>query len=294
MKKNVANILYHVCIVLLSAGMALSLPNTIKYLAQKVLMYWAFLENEEVFLVATEIAAAIILIVSVNIVVRDWRLRRLARFAKDAGLAGVARATDLLTRRRLKKMKAEQGFGRSVMVINSTGFQTFTDSEGDLHQVLRNCREAKIMLLNPLMDRVTALKSLAEPDTTPDIFREQITRSIDFLKSLRALQKNIRLKLYRDAPLLKLAILGDYLCLQHYPTGLNVRNMPEYVFKHGQRSGLFNLFYQYFVSLWFDLEIPEYDLDTDELIYRDKAGNEVRREKFGEVLMSPDISNDPV
>ena len=286
MKRDAANILYHVCVVILSAGMALSLPNAIKYLAQKVLMYWSLLENEEIFLIFTEITAAVILIFLVNVVVRDWRLRKLSRFAKDAGLAGVARATALLTRRRLKKMKEEQGFGRNVMIINSTGFQTFTDSEGDLHQVLRNCREAKIMLLNPLMDGVAArAKSLADRDTTPEIFREQIIRSIDFLKGLKALQKNVRLKLYGNAPLLKLAILGDYLCLQHYPMGLNVRNMPEYVFKHDQHGGLFNLFYQYFVSQWFDLKIPEYDLVSDELIYRDKAGNEVRREKFNEVVM---------
>ena len=286
MKRDAANILYHVCVVILSAGMALSLPNAIKYLAQKVLMYWSLLENEEIFLIFTEITAAVILIFLVNVVVRDWRLRKLSRFAKDAGLAGVARATALLTRRRLKKMKEEQGFGRNVMIINSTGFQTFADSEGDLHQVLRNCREAKIMLLNPLMDGVAArAKSLADRDTTPEIFREQIIRSIDFLKGLKALQKNVRLKLYGNAPLLKLAILGDYLCLQHNPMGLNVRNMPEYVFKHDQHGGLFNLFYQYFVSQWFDLKIPEYDLDSDELIYRDKAGNEVRREKFNEVVM---------
>ncbi|HXY53310.1 MAG TPA: hypothetical protein VEM40_01415 [Nitrospirota bacterium] len=286
MKRSVANILYHVSVVILSAGIALSLPNTIKYLAQKVLMYWSLLENEEIFLIVTEVAAAIILIFLVNVVVRDWRLRKLARLAKDAGLAGVAPATALITRRRLKKKKEEQGFGRNVMIINSTGFQTFTDSEGDLHQVLRNCREAKIMLLNPLMDGVTArAKSLSDPDTTPEIFREKIIRSIDFLKGLKVLQKNVRLKLYGNAPLLKLAILGDYLCLQHYPMGLNARNMPEYVFKHDQHGGLFNLFYQYFVSQWFDLKIPEYDLDTDELIYRDKAGNEVRREKFNEVVM---------
>jgi hypothetical protein len=286
MKKNGANMLYHVCVVVLSAGLVLSLPNTIKYLAQKVLMYWSFLENEDVFLVATEIAAAIILILLINVFIRDWRLRKLARFAKDAGLVGVARATAHLAKRQLKKMKAEHGFGRSVMIINSTGFQTFTDSEGDLHQVLRNCREAKIMLLNPLMDGVaTRVKSLAGTDTTPAIFREQIARSIDFLKSLKALQKNVRLKLYGDAPLLKLAILGDYLCLQLNPAGLNVRDMPEYVFKHGQHGSLFNFFYQYFVSQWFDLKIPEYDLDTDELIYRNKAGNEVRRERFSEIIM---------
>jgi hypothetical protein len=61
--------------------------------------------------------------------------------------------------------------------------------------------------------------------------------------------------------------------------------MPEFAFKHDRNGGLFDLFYQYFVSQWFDPAIPEYDLDTDELIHRDRAGNEVRREKFNEVVM---------
>jgi hypothetical protein len=278
--------LYHIFVVLLSAGIALSLPVTIKYIAQRMLMYWSVVENEELFLVATEIGAAIILIVFFNAIVRGWRIRKISRMAKDAGLAGVARATALLERRRLKKLKEGQGFGRNVMIISSTGFRTFADPAGDMHDVLQTCREAKILLLDPLKDGVTVrARSLADPCVTPEGFREQIIRSIDFLKGLKAHQKNIRLKLYQDVPLLKLAILGDYLCLQHYPAGLNVRKMPEYVFKHDQNGGLFNLFYQYFVSRWFDPNIPEYDLDTDELVYRDKAGNEVRREKFNEVAM---------
>lgn len=286
MKKNMTHMLYHIFVVVLSAGIALSLPVTIKYIAQRILMYWSVVENEELFLVATELVAAIILIVFFNGIIRGWRIRKISRMAKDAGLAGVARATALLERRRLKKLKEVQGFGRNVMIISSTGFRTFADPTGDMHEVLQTCREAKILLLDPLKDGVTArARSLADPDVTPEGFREQIIRSIDFLKGLKAYQKNIRLKLYQDVPLLKLAILGDYLCLQHYPAGLNVRNMPEYVFKHDQNGGLFNLFYQYFVSRWFDPNIPEYDLDTDELVYRDKAGNEVRREKFNEVVM---------
>lgn len=286
MRKNITHMLYHIFVVLLSAGIALSLPVTIKYFAQRMLMYWSVVENEELFLVATEIGAAIILIVFFNAIVRGWRIRKISRMAKDAGLAGVARATALLERRRLKKLKEGQGFGRNVMIISSTGFRTFADPAGDMHDVLQTCREAKILLLDPLKDGVTVrARSLADPCVTPEGFREQIIRSIDFLKGLKAHQKNIRLKLYQDVPLLKLAILGDYLCLQHYPAGLNVRKMPEYVFKHDQNGGLFNLFYQYFVSRWFDPNIPEYDLDTDELVYRDKAGNEVRREKFNEVAM---------
>jgi hypothetical protein len=286
MKKNITHIAYHLAVVILSAGIAFSLPVMIRYIAQKVLIYWSLIENEELFLVATEVAAAIILIIFMNAVVKDWRLRKSAGLARTAGLADACLETSLLARRRLKKLKEEQGSGRNAMIIGSTGFRTFTEPSGDLHRVLQNCREAKIMLLDPLKDGMIArAKSLADPHLTPECFREQIIRSIDFLKGLKAHRKNIRLKLYHDAPLLKLAILGDYLFLRHYPAGSNVRAMPEFAFKHDRNGGLFDLFYQYFVSQWFDPAIPEYDLDTDELIHRDRAGNEVRREKFNEVVM---------
>jgi hypothetical protein len=41
---------------------------------------------------------------------------------------------------------------------------------------------------------------------------------------------------------------------------------------------------------WKDSNIPEYDLDTDEIIYRDTAGNELKRENFNEsrVCAAPD------
>jgi hypothetical protein len=67
--------------------------------------------------------------------------------------------------------------------------------------------------------------------------------------------------------------------------------MPRYVFKHDPNIGsLYFPFYQYFVGKWNETDIPEYDLETDELIYRDKAGNEVRREKF-EGAKTEDLSN---
>jgi hypothetical protein len=285
MKKNALHIVYHVAVVVLSAAIALSLGDITRYLTRKVLLYWSLIENQEVFLVSTEIAAAILLIVLINAVVRSVRIRKFFRMANTAGMAAMAPPAAFFARRRVKKLKEEQGSGRNIMLISSTGFRTFVDPAGDLHGVLKNSREAKIMLLDPLSDGVNArAKSLANLGITPEGFREQIMRSIDFLKGLKASQKNIRLKLYRDVPLLKLAILGDYLCLQHYPTGLNVRTMPEFVFKHDQGGSLFNLFYQYFVSRWFDPSIPEYDLDTDELVYRDTSGNEVNREKFSEAV----------
>jgi len=45
-----------------------------------------------------------------------------------------------------------------------------------------------------------------------------------------------------------------------------------------------------------NLGIPEYDLETDELIYRDRTGNEVRRESLNEkkmnVLPNTELRND--
>jgi hypothetical protein len=286
MKKNAAHILYHISVVVTSAAIALSLGDITRFLTRKVLLYWSFIENQEVFLVAAELTAAITLIVLINVIVRSWGIRKRSFMARIAGLFRVVSPKAFLAKRRLKKLKEEQGAGRNVMIISSTGFRTFADPTGDLHQVLRSCREAKIMLLDPLKDGVIArAKSLAEPTITPEILRDQIIRSIDFLKELKAHQKNIRLKLYHEVPLLKLSIFGDFLCLQHYPAGLNVRKMPEYVFKHAKEGNLFGLFYQYFVTRWLDPAIPEYDLDTDELIYRDKVGNEQKREQFNEVVM---------
>ncbi len=285
--KNITHMLYHVAIIILGAAIALSLPETIGYLAGRVLAFWTYLENEKLFLVSLEIAAAVLLVLLFSHLARSWKDRRLSRMARSAGLTLVAYARGVFSRKRVRSLKERNGSGKDVMVIGSTGFRTFVDPEGDLHRVLQSCREAKIMLLDPLREGVVArARSIPDPEVSPESFREQIIRSIDFLKGLKSLQKNIKLKLYRDMPLLKLAILGDYVCVRHYHTGLNVDEMPEYVFKHDSNpGGLYDPFYQYFLSRWRDPSIPEYELETDELVYRDRTGNEVKRERFNDVVM---------
>jgi len=285
--KNISHMLYHVAVIILGAAIALSLPVTISYLAGRVLAFWTYMENEKLFLVSLEIAAAMLLVLLFSHLARSWKDRRLSRMARSAGLTLVAYTRGIFTRKRIKTLKERNGQGKDVMVIGSTGFRTFVDPEGDLHRVLQTCREAKIMLLDPLREGVVArARSIPDPEVSPESFREQIIRSIDFLKGLKSLQKNIKLKLYRDMPLLKLAILGDYVCVRHYHTGLRVDDMPEYVFKHEQNpGGLYDPFYQYFQSRWRDPNIPEYELETDELVYRDKSGNEVKRERFNDVVM---------
>jgi len=280
--KNTGRVLFHVAVIAVSAFIALSLPAIVTFVAQNLLVYWSFIGNEKVFLVSVEIALAIFLILFTHRVRGNWKGRRISRMAQRAGFVQEMPPRSFLTRPWARKMKAGQGFGREVLLLGSTGWRTFADPQGEFHSVLQNCREAKIMLLDPCGDgaKIRA-KSILDPNITPESFGEQIRKSIAFLKELKAVQKDIRLKLYPDAPLFKLAILGDYLWIKHYHTGLDVQTMPEFLFQHDRNHASFYIpFYQYFLSRWNQPGLPEYDLETDELIYRDGLGTELKREKF--------------
>ena len=295
MFKNLAHMTYHISVVLLSAALALSVPFLLSYMARSLLKTWAFIENEKIFLVGLEMITAVILILFFNHIRRGWQDRRIARMARSAGLVGATLVNGMLFRRKTKKMKKELGFARELMIIGSTGCRSFVEPEGDLHEAIGNCREAKIMLLDPLAEgAINRARSIPDPEITPEVIRGQITKSIDFLKELWAAQKQVRLKLYPTQPLLKLAIVGDYAFLQHYHMGLNVRHMPEYTFRNEQKhGGLYVPLYRYFLSQWQDPDIPEYDFDTDELVYRDRSGNEVRRERFHNASLSPAAEQEP-
>lgn len=271
--------MFHIGVVALSAGIALSLPFFISQLASNLLAYWALVANETIFLTALEILVATLLILFLN-ALRSWtRDRRLARTARAAGMVYFTSNRRFLARRRFRRLRERQGIGKDVMVMGSTGFRTFAHPGQDLHNVVRQARRARIMLLNPSSDGASArAKTILDPEVTPERLRLQICESIAFLKQLRTAQRDVRLKLYSDPPLLKLAILGDYAWVQHYHAGQDVQGMPGYLFGYDQvPQGLYAIFYEYFLRRWNDPDIPEYDLDRDELVFRDGAGNEVKR-----------------
>lgn len=280
--KETTAVLYHILVVALSAGVALSLPVAAGFLSQDFSAYWSVIQNDRVALIALEVAVAILLIASINYLRRSIRDRKTAEMAEDAGLTLFFLPRGLFAQRRIKRLKRRHGLARNTMIIGSTGYRTFVHPHGDLHAVLENCMEAKIMLLNPYSDAARArAKAILGPDITLESFQEQVGKCIEFLKRLRAAQKSIQLKLYSDPPHVKLTILGDYIWLQHYHPSRDVHVMPEYVFKHTRDDhGLYAMFYQYFIKRWESPEIPEYDLETDELVYRESNGNVARRERI--------------
>ena len=161
--------------------------------------------------------------------------------------------------------------------------------------VLMTCMGAHILLVNPYgQEATTRIDAILHPHFTLEKFRKEVRESIALLKRLKATGKAVKLKLYSDPPLVKLTILGDYFWLKHYHTDLDVQTMPEYMFQHNRNDhGLYNLFYQYFMQRWGNPEIPEYDFDTDELVYRGHNGTEVMRERLGMGKEAEDLRQEP-
>ena len=276
--RNTAGSLYHIVVVALSAGIALSLPAG----AKQFLSFWSRVEHDLISLIAVEMTVAILLIVCLNYFHRSIRDRALATVATGAGLVSFFPRRTRGAQRHITQLKEEQGTGRTISVIGSSGHSTFVDQVGGLSSVLDKCLGARIMLVNPYSQEASArIQAINHPEFTLETFREEVRQSIRLLKRLKAMGKAVKLKLYSDSPLMKLVILGDYLWLQHYHADLDVQTMPEYVLRHNRKDhGLYTLYAHYFVQRWESAEIPEYDLDTDELVYRSKAGNEIRRERF--------------
>lgn len=280
MKKISSYILYHVFVITASAGLAFALPYALRDLAHDLPRSLALLRHQQAAVAGIEVTAAVLLVLLFHAIKRAWDYRRLAMTAECAGLvpAGLTCSRQRGSARKSRAMKEEIGPVHEIMLIGSTG-RSFSDPEGDLHQALLKCREARVMLLDPReQDLMTEHGSVQGSDS--QAVREQITSGIEFLRGLRAYRKKIRLKLYPDAPLLTMAVLGEYACVRHYHAGPDAA-VPEFVFRNRDRQGgLYMPLVRYFQSRWEDPDIPEYDFETDEIVYRDRLGYEVLRERL--------------
>jgi hypothetical protein len=281
--RNASGSLYHIIVVALSAGIALLLPAG----AKQFLAFWSHVEHDKLSLIAVEMTVAVLIIAGLNYIHRSTRDRALASVAAGAGLVSFFPRRARRAQQCVAELKEEHGTGRTIKVMGSSGCSTFVDHVGDLASVLDKCLGAQILLVNPYsVEASQRIRALDHPEYTLAVFRQEVRQSIALLKRLKAMGKAVKLKLYADQPLMKMVILGDYLWLQHYHADLAVETMPEYVLRHNRKDhGLYTLYAHYFEQRWESAEIPEYDLETDELIYRNRTGQEIKRERFEQQAM---------
>ncbi|MET0515034.1 MAG: hypothetical protein ABW047_06880 [Nitrospiraceae bacterium] len=269
---------FHVVVITLSTGIAWSLPS----IAKAFLVHWSKLEHDHVFLLSIEVAVAIVLIVGLNFIGRSLSDRKLTKIAMEAGLVSFFPNHNRHAEKKIHELRERHGLGRTILAIGSTGYGTFVDNEGEWHAILEKSLQANIMLMNPFSEeaRIRA-RSLVLAGAPAPCFQEELGATLELFRRLKAEGKVLKLKLYADRPHVKMVILGDYLWLQHYHTGIDVKSVPEYVFQYNlKHHGLYTLFSQYFMKRWENPDIPEYDFDTSELVYRTKNGREIRREVF--------------
>src|SRR5205807_2391276 len=173
---------------------------------------------------------------------------------------------------------------RDACVLTLTGHGTFVDERSPVREVLRSAYEIRVMLVNPVGEGVRRRVESLPPEVTVLSFHGEIEASIAYLAELRKLGKKVTLKFYDEEPFWKIIVLGDHVWVQHCHRGCELNQQAEYVFAlqhRDPRRGLFVPFYTYFLERWDEARHPEYDFESNQLVYRDAAGNETGRAPLG-------------
>jgi hypothetical protein len=284
-------ILSHGAVTILAVAIAFSLPGFANYILNEWL---PGVENNATLLLATEIALASVLALIFNLATVAWDHRQRVLTARLASLVH-ARNGDAgwWARRRERALVDQLTTARDAFVLTLTGYDTFVARDSLLREVIGKAYEIRVMLINPCG---TGLRQRAEslpPEITVLTLHTEIEATIGHLSALRKFGKKVKLKFYDEEPFWKLVVLGDYIWVQHCHSGFAVKDQPEYVFalQHSEpRHGLFVPFYMIFLNHWNDPRHPEYDFETNELVYRDAGGKETGREVLGVPIDSSSVT----
>src|SRR2546422_7415298 len=125
-------LLYHVGVIIVSAAIAATLPFTFAFLARGLLASWSVIENEKVFLVAAEIAVALVLVLALSHARTSWQNRRLSRMARTAGMVYFSSGNGVLSRRGAHRREEQHPRMGGLMIIRAPGFCTPGHPQRDL------------------------------------------------------------------------------------------------------------------------------------------------------------------
>jgi hypothetical protein len=277
-------ILSHGAITLLAVAIAFSLPGVANYILNE---WWPEVQNNANLLLATEVGLASVLALLFNLAKIAWDHRRRVLTARLASLVYARNAgAGWWSRRRERALVSQLPAARDAFVLTLTGYDTFVADVSLLRGLIEKAYEIRVMLVNPIGKALRERADSLPPEITVLTLHTEIEAVVAYLSGLRKFGKKVSLKFYDEEPFWKLIVLGDYVWVQHCHSGFAVKEQPEFVFalQHREpRHGLFVPFYMVFLNQWNDAHHPEYDFDTNELVYRDASGRETGRD----VLSAP-------
>ncbi len=270
----------HVVITLLAVGIAFSLPVVSKYI---LFYWWPKVEDNTQLLMITEIGFATVLVLLFNISKIAWDGRRSMHMNKIASLVYAREGRGWMSRRKERDMRKKIASARDIYIMSITG-DTFSSENSELQKTLELAYEIRVMLANPYGKGVASrAQSLDDPEAMLQAYRQETEMSIAYLRKLAVIGKKVKLRFYEEPPFWKLVVTGEYVWVQYCHDGHEVKTQPEYVFglQHGNpQRGFFAPFYKYFLDQWNDPRHSEFNFETNELVYRNGDGNEIRRVTF--------------
>jgi hypothetical protein len=279
---GVRQILAHGAVTLLALVIAFSLPPAARYI---LYTWWPRVETDTSLLLATEIGFASALVLLFHLAKLAWIDRQKVAMVKLSALVYARNARNhWLARLRERSLVKDLPVARDACVLTLTGHNTFTDGKSLVREALKSAYEIRVMLVNPVGEGLRRCVDSLPAHVTVLSFQGEIEASIAYLAGLRKLGKKVTLKFYDEEPFWKVIVLGDLVWVQHCHRGYELKQQPEFVFArqhHDARQGLFTPFFLYFLERWSESRNPEYDFDSNELVYRDAAGNETGRAPLG-------------
>jgi hypothetical protein len=276
-----SNIATHAGITLLAVAIAFSLPQAASFI---LFNWWPKVQDDSQLLLYTEIAFATVLVLLLNFVKLAWHYRQRARMSAIASLVHAHEEDHWLSRWVKDDRLRGLPWKRDLTILAVTGYGTFAASDSALKNILNECYELRVMLMNPYGPGAQAYAALhADSAAILADLRREAHASIDCLRRLAGGGKKVALKLYDDPPFWKLVFTGEHAWVRCVAGSRDQGKFPEYVFAlQAERPtrGFFPAFYTYFLTQWNDTGHPDYAFDTAELVYRDADGAAARRVPF--------------
>lgn len=275
------HIISHIGVTLLAVGIAFTLPMLAKFI---LFTWWPLVEGDSQLLMITEISFAAVLVLLFNLFLNARQGRLSHRMSRLASLVHVREEGNWFSRWTDRNLLSRVTGTRDVAVMSITGYDTFVSERRNLHRVIDNSYELRVMLMNPYgPGALRRVQSLGDPAPLLDTYCQETAATLERLANLVAAGKKVTLKFYEDPPFWNLIVTGEYVWVQYCHDGHELKTQPEYVFalqKNKPALGLFSAFYVHFLNQWNDSRHPEYDFASRELIYRNDKGNEVKRLPF--------------
>ncbi len=277
----------HAGITLVAVGLALALPRAASYI---LFNWWPKIREDAQLLLLTEVGFATVLVLLLNLLKLTWDYRAKARMATVASL--VYAHEDVALGAQKSRRPLPPVWKRDLAIMAVTGYGTFAAEDSPFGQILDDCYELRVMLLNPYGPGALAYAA-AHADSAAALadIRREVAASIDALRRLQGKGKKVALKFYDEAPFWKLVFTGEYAWVRCCHSSRDAGRYPEYIFAlhpENPSRGFFPAFYTYFLNRWNDSIHPDYAFETGEFVYRDSQGTELRREPYaGELPAAP-------